>query len=81
MIKKLPDPDQHGNFWLGSTHMKGPAIFPHKLLVGEPKDKHVAGDGRYTVMLPDGSFLEDLDGERMFYGSPQLALDALNQAM
>ncbi len=72
----LPLPDEFGNYWLGERG-QAPAIFPHKEFQGVGKDRKIVRTGVYTLSLTSG-FLRSGGGERIFFRTPELALQALN---
>jgi hypothetical protein len=80
-IKKLPQPDEFGNFWLAKPEepkQNSPAIFPSKRLNGMGE---VCPAGRwYVTMGRVRGFL--MDGLRVrTFPSAEAALMALNEAL
>lgn len=79
-IKKLPQPDEYGNFWTGSgpDRQNSPAIFPSKRLNGNGE---VCSVGKWMVTMGRGrGFL--MDGLRVrIFPSAEAALKALNEAL
>lgn len=60
MVRKLPKPDDYGNYWLNLDHKLGPAIFPSKRLTsdGIASDGYVLFLGTKTGFLFDGTKLK-----------------------
>lgn len=84
MFKKLPEPDDFGNYWL-KTHARAPAV-----LKGGKGDGGLAENGARTikndrehwfVSVGEGELLFHGDGVIRYFATPQLALEALNEAM
>lgn len=77
---KLTKPDEFDNYWLDDVDHNRcrAAIFPHKLLKDKGTRDTVVHDGKWSALCDIGRFLEDRNGERMFFDTPKEALAALN---
>jgi hypothetical protein len=83
-VRRLPEPDEYGNYWLGARTYKpeegqeaDPAVFPSKVLEGEV----VRPNGLYIVFL--GSRLGFLfDRQHLVrFKTPLQALAAINKVV
>jgi hypothetical protein len=69
-MKPLPQPDEHYDYWLGSSHTEGPAILHSRL-----DDKWFLLVGDAEGFLFDGKALKRFDNPRSAYKELEKVLE------